>query len=219
MTLKTFASSFVSKFIFMKRSFGKKPFKLLDAGAGNHSARKTFAVYPGCEYYGIDLNRSYNNADEDFKAMKDFYEMDLTKLDFDILPNDFFDGIWMVHVIEHLYNGDEVIKKLLPKLKKGGFMYLEYPGEKSTKLPSMHGSLNFKDDMTHVRVYSVDELTKIFNGNGCEVLQGGTRRNGYFILAMPFRILAHWIRGKKLMGNIFWDLLGFAEFLWVQKKV
>ncbi len=131
MKVKAFASTFVSKFLYMKKSFGTNSFNLLDVGAGNHSASKTFKIFPKCQYYGIDLDKGYNNSEEDFKAMKDFFEMDLTKLNFEKLPNDFFDGIWVVHVIEHLYNGDEVIKNLLPKLKKGGFMYIEYPGEKS----------------------------------------------------------------------------------------
>src|SRR5439155_15655697 len=126
MNLRTFASSFVSKFIYMKRSFGRNSFNLLDVGAGNHSAAKTLKIFPGCEYYGIDLDKSYNNSEEDFKSMKGFFEMDLTELNFEVLSDEFFNGIWIVHVIEHLYNGDEVIKKLLPKLKKGGFMYVEY---------------------------------------------------------------------------------------------
>src|SRR5688572_16267813 len=118
MRVKTFASSFVPKFLFMKKSFGTKSFNLLDVGAGNHSASKTFKIFPKCKYYGIDLDKNYNNSEEDFKAMKDFFEMDLTKLNFEKLPDEFFDGIWIVHVIEHLYNGDEVIKNLLRKLKK-----------------------------------------------------------------------------------------------------
>ena len=218
MNLKTFASSFVFKFMYMKKSFGSHPFTLLDVGAGNHSAGKTFKIFPGCQYYGIDLDKSYNNSEADFVAMKGFFEMDLTQLNFDVLPNEFFDGIWIVHVIEHLYNGDEVIKNLLPKLKKGGFMYVEYPGKKSTTLPSMNGTLNFKDDPTHIRIYSIKELSKLFTESGCNVLRCGTRRNVFFIMAMPFRIVSHWLRGKKLIGNIFWDLLGFAEFLWVKKK-
>jgi SAM-dependent methyltransferase len=218
MNLKTFASLLVSKFTYMKKSFGNNSFKLLDVGAGNHSAAKTLTIFPACQYYGIDLDKNYNNSAEDFKVMKGFFEMDLTMLDFEPIPDEFFDGIWIVHVIEHLYNGDEVIKKLLPKLKKGGFMYVEYPGEKSTKLPSMNGTLNFKDDPSHIRLYSVKELSKIFTGNGCEVLRSGTRRNIFFIIAMPFRIINYRIHGKKLIGNIFWDLLGFAEFLWIKKK-
>ncbi len=77
----------------------------------------------------------------------------------------------MGHVIEHLHNGDEVIKKLLPKLVSGGYLYIEYHGIKSTKLPFMHGSLNFKDDPSHVRVYSVKELARLFQDNNCSILK------------------------------------------------
>ncbi len=218
MGFKAFSSSFITKFIFLKRAFGKKPFRLLDIGAGNHSATKTKRVFPDCEYHGVDLEKDYNNSETDFKLMKAFYEMDLTKLDFSAIPENYFDAINMVHVIEHLYNGDEVIKGLLPKLKPGGYMYLEYPGEKSTRLPSMAGTLNFKDDATHVRVYSVKELSQLLGNNNFELLKGGMRRNYWFIMAMPFRIVGKWIHGKKLQGNIFWDLLGFAEFVWAKKK-
>ena len=218
MNVKAFTSSFVTKFIFLKRSFGNKPFRLLDIGAGNHSATKAKRVFPLCEYHGVDMERDYNNDEEDFKLMTAFYEMDLTRLEFSSIPDNYFDGIWMVHVIEHLYNGDEVIKKLLQKLKPGGYMYIEYPGARSTKLPSMYGSLNFKDDPTHVRVYSVKELSGLFENNNCRIRSSGTRRNPWFIMAMPFRILGSIFSGKKLQGNIFWDILGFAEYLWVQKK-
>ena len=149
--------------------------------------------------------------------MDAFYEMDLTKLDFSTIPDNYFDAIQMAHVIEHLYNGDDVVKGLLPKLKRGGYIYLEYPGEKSTRLPSMEGSLNFKDDPTHVRVYSVKELSALFAANGCRVLKGQIRRNSWFMMAMPLRIIKCWVTGKKLQGNIFWDLLGFAEFVWAKK--
>jgi ubiquinone/menaquinone biosynthesis C-methylase UbiE len=218
MNLKAYASTFVYKISYLQKSFGKKPFKLLDIGAGNHSASKIKKVFPQCEYHGVDLEKEYNNSSEDFSLMKAFYEMDLTKLDMSSIPDNYFDAILMAHIIEHLHNGDEVIKKLLPKLKSGGYLYIEYPGIKSTKLPSMHGSLNFNDDPTHVRLYSVKELKTLFENNNCKVLKGGTKHNIWFILAMPFRILSFLVRGKKLQGNIFWDLLGFAEFLYVKKN-
>jgi SAM-dependent methyltransferase len=207
-----------SKFIFLQRSFGSRAFKLLDVGAGNHSPSKTVALFPSCEYYAVDLNRDYNNSPEDFKVMKSFYEMDLTRLDFDSIPDAYFDGIWIVHVIEHLHNGDEVIEKLIQKLKPGGYMYVEYPGVKSTTLPSMYGSLNFYDDSSHVRIYSLAELAALFEQHGCRILKKGVRRNVYFMLAAPFRIAGRWLRGRKLIGNIFWDLLGFAEFIYVCKE-
>jgi SAM-dependent methyltransferase len=218
MAIKRFFKGRNSKFIFLGKSFNNKPFKLLDVGIGNHSASKTVALFPQCEYYGVDVNKDYNNSEEDFAKMKCFYEMDLTKLDFHAIPNEYFDGIWIVHVIEHLYNGDKVIENLTSKLKVGGYMYIEYPGLKSTKLPSMYGTLNFKDDLSHVRVFSVKELTELFERNGCRVLKGGTRRNWYFMLVSPFRVVSHWIHGKKLIGNIFWDILGFAEFIYIRKE-
>jgi SAM-dependent methyltransferase len=193
-------------------------FRLLDIGAGNHSASKFTSLFPNCEYYGLDLSKEYNNNPEDFSAMKEFYELDLTKLDYSIIPDNYFEGIWMAHVIEHLYNGDEVLIRLLKKLKPGGYIYIEYPGTKSTKLPSMYGTLNFKDDPTHVRLYSVPELTKLILENHCIILESGQRRNWYFVLAMPLRIFGHWIAGKRLIGNIFWDLLGFAEYIYARKQ-
>lgn len=205
------------KFRYMQRSFAGGKFTLLDVGAGNRSASKTKSVFPDIRYYGLDLDRNTNYAPEDFEQMIAFYELDLTKLDYSQIPDQYFDYINMAHVIEHLYNGEQVLPLLLKKLKPGGYMYIEYPGEKSTHLPSMHGTLNFKDDSTHVRVYSVPELTQIFEQNGCQVLSSGTRRNWYYILAMPFRIIVGFLKNGKLQGNHFWDLLGFAEFLYVKK--
>ncbi|WP_169818798.1 class I SAM-dependent methyltransferase [Niabella ginsenosidivorans] len=205
------------KNIYLKKCFGSKPFRLLDVGAGNHSASKTKKLFPNCEYHGIDLDKSYQNDPSDFDAMTAFYEMDLTKLDYKMIPDNYFDFVRMAHVVEHLKNGDEVVKHLIPKLKQGGCFYIEYPGARSTKLPSMRGTLNFYDDPTHVRIYSVKELQAIFESGGCRVISSGVRRNAAYLITMPLRILGSWARGRKLQGNIFWDLMGFAEFLFVQK--
>lgn len=206
------------KFSFIKKSFGNKQFKLLDIGAGNHSASKTKFIFPNCRYFGVDLDKNYNNDQKDFEAAEMFYELNLTSLNYTPIPDNSFDFIRMTHVIEHLSNGDEVIINLLPKLKEKGFLYLEYPGQKSTKLPSMYGTLNFYDDPTHVRIYSIAELNKIFEQYNCIVLKSGIRRNIWNILAMPVRMIVSLFTIGKLQGNIFWDLLGFAEYMYVQKK-
>lgn len=205
------------KFTFMQRSFGKQAFRLLDIGAGNASATKTKSLFPDCTYYGLDLNKDYANTEADFRLMEEFYEMDLTKLEFSVLPDDFFDGIWIVHVIEHLYNGDAVIEGLLKKLKKGGYLYVEYPGQRSLSLPSMRGTLNYKDDPTHVRVYSIRELQKLFEKNNTKVIRSGFRRSLFYVSVTPARAVLRLLRGKRITGNIFWDMLGFAEYLYVRK--
>jgi SAM-dependent methyltransferase len=205
------------KYLRINQCFGQKPFVLLDIGAGNHSCSKYKNTFPNCEYHGVDLDKNYNNDENDFSQMKAFYEMDLTKLDFSSIPDDYFDFIMMAHIIEHLHNGDKVIEGLIPKLKSGGYIYIEYPGIKSTKLPSMYGSLNFYDDDTHVRIYSYSEISKILNSQ-FQIIKAGTRRNLIFLLAMPFRILLKLIQFKKQEGSTFWDLFGFAELVFARKK-
>jgi len=206
------------KFYYLQRSFGQKKFSLLDVGAGNHSASKTKTLFPNCEYSGIDLNRHFNNDEKDFAVMKAFYEMDLTRLRFEQIPDNHFDFIRMTHIIEHLHNGDQVIKGLLPKLKRDGYIYIEYPGEKSTRLPSMQGTLNFYDDPTHVRIYSTKELNALLRNGNCRILSSGTRRSWIFLFSTPFRVIGNLLRGKKPQGNMLWDLLGFAEFVFAQKN-
>lgn len=216
--MRSFLKKQTPKFLYINKTFGNRPFTLLDVGAGNRSASKTKAIFPNCEYHGLDIVRDFNNEESDFAAMHRFYELDLTLLNLDIIPDGYFDFIRMAHVIEHLHNGHLVLPALIKKLKPNGYFYIEYPGQKSTRLPSMHGTLNFNDDPTHVRVYSVKEISEIFKNNNCSVLQSGTRRNQLFMLLTPVRLLAGLFSTKKLNANIFWDILGFAEFVFAQKK-
>jgi hypothetical protein len=124
----------------------------------------------------------------------------------------------MSHIIEHLHNGDKVIEGLLPKLKKGGYIYIEYPGQRSTKLPSMKRTLNFYDDPTHVRIYSVAEVTKVLETNGCEVLRGTTRRYWPYIALLPLTVVSETIKYGFIPGGVFWDIAGFAEYVFAIKK-
>jgi len=205
------------KFHFFYSELKNKAFNFLDVGAGSSSATKTKQFFPNCKYHGIDRD-NYRNTDADFNAMDSYYEMDLTLLQFKDIPNDFYDIINMSHVIEHLENGDKVIEGLLPKLKKGGRIYLEFPGIKSTKLPSMRDTLNFYDDPTHVRIYSHMEVSEILVKHGFEIIKQGTRRHWPLIWLLPFSIMHQTIKYGYIPGGVFWDLLGFAEFVYAKKR-
>jgi len=204
----------LTKHQFLEGSFGDRPFKLLDVGAGNHSASKTVKRFPNCSYYGIDKTSSYNNTVKDIQAMSNFYCLNLDNLDFDMIPNDYFDGLWMVHVIEHLDYGEEVLRGLLPKLKKGAYIYIETPLRSSLKMP---GSLSFWDDGTHTRIYEREDTCAILKANGCGIIKSGVRRNIFFILAMPIRVIWFAIRGKRLIANIFMDIAGYAGYVYARK--
>ncbi len=217
--IKKFFSTRTPKFNFMQRVMQDRPFTLLDLGAGNHSPSKTTNIFPNCTYHGVDLNYDYEYTPADIEALKKFYEMDLTKLEFDEMPDDFYDYINMAHIIEHLHNGDVVVEKIATKLKKGGYIYIEYPGKRSTTLPSMYGTLNFYDDPTHVRVYSVKELSQLLKKSGFEVLSSGTRRSWYYIFLIPFTSMAYMLKGKRIPAAVLWDLMGFAEYVFARKKI
>lgn len=196
---------------------GQAPFTMLDVGAGNHSAQLVKSHFPQCRYFGLDISKDYNNDADDFELMEGFYELDLTSLQFDAIPDDFFDVIMITHVIEHLENGDAVLAALMPKLKVEGVIYVEYPGPKSLTLPSMRETLNFHDDPTHVRLYSVAEVSHVLEEAGARIIAGGTRRDWRIIAMMPLTVPYNLIRKGYLRGSLFWDLLGFAEYVYAER--
>jgi len=195
------------------RRHGRRPFALLDVGAGNHSASLFKRWFPNTHYAGIDLDRRYNNDERDFAAMDEFFEMDLTQLRFDAVPDGRYDVILMAHVIEHLENGDDVIRGLVPKLRPGGMICIEFPGERSLHLPSMKGTLNFHDDKTHVRLFTARGVADLLRGEGLEIARAGTRRDPMGIVMIPVNALRCWQTYGYISGGIFWDLFGFADFV------
>jgi SAM-dependent methyltransferase len=195
------------------RRHERRPFAILDIGAGNHSASQFKRWFPNAHYTGIDLDRSYNNDERDFEAMDEFFEMDLTQLRFGAVPDGRYDVILMAHVIEHLKNGDEVIRGLLPKLKPGGMICIEFPGERSLHLPSMRGTLNFHDDETHVRLFTAPEVATVLRAAGLEIARAGVRRDPMGIVMLPLNAIRCWQTYGFISGGIFWDLLGFADYV------
>jgi SAM-dependent methyltransferase len=149
--------------------------------------------------------------------MSRFFEIELTSLRFNDIPDNFFDVILMSHVIEHLPNGDDVLSGLIPKLKKKGVVYIEFPSTRSTKLPSMRDTLNFYDDPTHCRLYSISELSQVLIDRGCIVVNSGARRDWMRIMLFPFHLVYAKAKLGYVPGGVFWDLLGFADFIYAER--
>ncbi len=192
---------------------------VLDIGCGNHSASKIEVYYPNCKYYGLDVNKNYNNDERDFLAMDDFYEIDLNKEPekLNIIPNNFFDVIIMSHIIEHLKEGEKILLTLTSKLKKGGMIYIETPAPKTAKFPKYFG-LNFYGDSTHIRPYAISNLDKLLHDNNFEIIKEGTRRSLKRIILLPFYFVGAIVYYKNIPASIFYDLVGFANYLIAIKK-
>lgn len=191
---------------------------MLDIGCGNHAATLTRRWFPRCRYFGVDNRRDYENNEADFRNMARFFELDLTCLEYGAIPDEAFDVLMMSHVIEHLPNGDDVLARLLPKVRKGGVAYIEFPSRRSTRLPSKRGTLNFYDDETHRRVYSVPEVEQVFLDGGWTVLRSGARRDWVRIATTPVAMVKSKIDLGYVAGSVFWDLLGFADYVLAEKR-
>jgi SAM-dependent methyltransferase len=195
----------------------KKDLKILDIGSGSHSSTITKKWLPQCHYTGVDRDVSYDNTEEDIRNMDEFFLLDLTELAFDAIPDDTYDVIIMSHVIEHLHNGDQVLPLLFQKLKKGGLFYIEFPCEASASFPSKKETLNFFDDDTHVRIWSIKEVANIFMKGKFNVKMAGKNRSWINIALMPIKIPLQLITKGYVRGGVYWDAYGFADYLIAEK--
>lgn len=192
--------------------------KILDIGSGSHSSSITKKWWPDCHYTGVDRDVNYDNTPEDISAMDEFIQLDLTELDYKKIPDNSFDVIIMSHVIEHLHNGDQVLPLLFKKLKKGGLFYIEFPCEASASFPSKRETLNFFDDDTHVRIYSIKEVANIFMQENFMVKAAGKNRSWVNIALMPIKIPLQLLTKGYVRGGVYWDWYGFADYLVAEKK-
>ena len=194
-----------------------KDFSILDIGCGNHSASITKKYFPKCNYYGLDKD-NYNNNDYDFSLMTRSYKLDLENDSLDEIPDNFFDVVIMNHVIEHIDNGIEVIEILSKKIKKGGRIYIETPSVKSLSLPSQRGTLNFCDDETHKKIYSLIDIVNVLIKNNFKIIKAGTRRDKIGIFFSPYFVIKKIIKKESLSGFSIWDITGFAWFIYAEKR-
>ena len=201
------------------KEFKDKEFTMLDVGCGVNSILKVKLLFSQCKYYGIDNNLSIIPKDY-IDLMDGFYNIDLSQSNLSEVPDNFFDVVILTHVIEHLYNGLELLQLLTKKMKPGGRFFIETPGLRSLKLPSMEGTLNFCDDNTHVRIYTIQEIANTLLENNCSIIRAGTRRDIIKIILTPVYYFLYRFYNKNREGyeGAFWDILGFADYVYAVKK-
>jgi SAM-dependent methyltransferase len=195
------------------KSISNERFKLLDIGCGNNSCKYIKSVFPYCYYAGVDKYDGYNTDQESIMLQDAFYKIDLEHDGLHEIPDNNFDVVLVVHVIEHLLKGNDIIQAAVKKLKPGGIIYIEWPHERSISFPSMRDTLNFFDDDTHVRIWSMQEVCNILLKAGLKIQKAGTRRNWRYILLSIILIPYRSIRRQYVSAADIWDHLGFAQFV------
>jgi hypothetical protein len=77
----------------------------------------------------------------------------------------------------------------------------------------MRGTLNFHDDTTHVRLFTAREVAELLRTEGLDIVRAGMRRDPMGIAMLPLNALRCWQTYGYISGGIFWDLVGFADYV------
>ena len=215
----TYFSKLVLPFKYKKiyKEYKGKEINYLDIGCGSDSPHTTKIISPKCKYYGLDIKKDHIQP-KDLDAMEKFYHLNLMKDDISEMPDDYFDIVNITHVIEHITNSYEVLEKLIPKLKKGGKYYIEFPSVRSLSFPSKPGTLNFCDDDTHIFLPSVREVANLLLANNFKIIKGGLRRDKIRIMLAPLYYIVDRVYYKHGYAGAYWDILGFAEYVYAEKR-
>ena len=201
-----------------KSSYGK--YNILDIGCGGGSPELTKIVFPNSRYVAIDRDFCYHNSENSIKMIDRKIRHDLNdKVEFlsEELNGEMFDIVIFNHTIEHTTKGLEVLRNIAPRIKNNGVIYIEFPSVRSLSLPRLKGTLNFCDDKTHLRLYSVLEIANLLLNENFLIIKGGRRFNLFSIVLMPLRLISCIVCKKSPAGAI-WDLVGFADFVFAIKK-
>lgn len=199
--------------------------KLLDVGAGSgglihwleweNPKRNDIKMYAVDHVYG-----------EYFDKYTDFHLCNLEK---DIIKFDdsYFDGIIVSHVIEHISQEHRLLEEIRRLLKIGGRLYIECPTPETLHLPGakefklLFGvditTVNFKDDLTHLRTFELDQLHRLVADHGFRVLESGIIENKY--LEDELFTFGVYNRDSVAIECAVWSKLRFAEYIISEREI
>ncbi|HJQ09416.1 MAG TPA: class I SAM-dependent methyltransferase [Gemmatimonadaceae bacterium] len=135
-------------------------------------------------------------------------------------PDQSFDAITCMHVVEHLRTMDRFWEEVARLLRPNGRVYIETPGTESVNTASPPASLrgkvtmNFYDDPTHIAPVSIQALDEAAARSGLTVISTGRSRNWFFAAVYPLFALLPATR-RRYVAKLHW--LGWSAYLIAQK--
>lgn len=196
--------------------------KLLDVGAGpgglSFWKEWSVPVRDDIKIFALDLNKGmYFDKYDGFQICN----LDSDNIKYD---NEYFDAIFMCHVLEHIQNEDKLLKELYRLLKPNGKLYIELPSPETLQYPSRRvfldeginvSTINFYDDSTHIKTFDIGELLKICVSNGFNILETGIIENKYLEDELFTYGIIH--NDQETTTYSLWSKLRFAQYLVVEK--
>lgn len=144
-----------------------------------------------------------------------FYEVDLESPEF-TLDEKKYDAMILLHVLEHLYEPEVLMSKIVGNLKPGGMMIGGFPSLPNSMVASREATLRAtRRKFAHVSVFSPERVRAMAEANGLEVefLSGAffMRKKGFFL-----ENCKSWLRFNLWFGALFPSWPG--ETYWILRK-
>jgi len=139
------------------------PGKILDIGCG--LGWLLSALPDGWEKHGIELSKT---AAEFAQKYGKIFQGPLSKSTY---PDNYFDVIFMHHVIEHMDKPEEEIKNIKRILKPGGILILGTPDFDSGCARLFGGNYRLLHDQTHISLFSNDSMHRFLRDNSFKIFR------------------------------------------------
>lgn len=155
-------------------NFLDSPNKILDIGCGVGTL-SLYLASKGHRVYGVDISsNAIKSCQESAKKLGLKNKVHFRVMNFpNKIPNEKFDFILLIEVIEHLENDHLALRKIYSLLNKGGIAIISTPSRNAPlyKLGLAHA---FDQKVGHLRRYKTYELVNKCQSVGFEVL--GTKK-------------------------------------------
>lgn len=192
--------------------------RLLDLGSSDgETLRHMSELRPDLRFHAADLI----GCPEAYPAGCEFVRLNLERDAFP-WPDASLDAVTCMHLVEHLSELGHLMGEVARVLKPGARAYFETPHPKTLRFNSPSGAaagmftMNFYDDITHVRIVSTGALARHARTAGLEVETSGTSRNWIFAASWPLLCCAPASR-KKFTAQAHWR--GWSAYLIVRRPL
>lgn len=165
--------------------------RILDVGCGNGLSLYNLKKH-NWDVYGFDMSEeAVNFAKQKF----DLQNVKHCLVDFMEYPSEYFDVVTMSHVIEHLKEPAETLKKINSILKDDGLMVITTPNVNSFNF-KFFGKYWFPlDTPRHLNLFSRSTINKILSANGFLLKKvGGDFSTDHFVKSVEYKFKIKHIR-------------------------
>jgi ubiquinone/menaquinone biosynthesis C-methylase UbiE/Tfp pilus assembly protein PilF len=204
------------RFTFLKNAQRNANFLDLGAGSGGLVTWKEWLSpkRDDIRMYAVDMVTG-----EFFKRYLDFQ---LCNLDSDPLKfsSGFFDAVLSSHLLEHVRDEARLLAELRRVTQRGARLYIEVPTPSSQNLPHRQvfidaginmSTLNFFDDATHLRTFSLEQLATLVSAAGFKPLTMGVIDSKYIEDEMLTYGVTH--NDSEVTTYAMWSKMHFAHYI------